>query len=305
MGKGFLKVRNKAQGILGVFAAALLLVGAVWLSAQSKGPGAEALSTAATREKIVRFIRERFGIPETVKLTVSPFRSSSIPSLYEATVIVDDGKQKKNQAILVSKDGRFLIVGDVFNLGADPKQTAVRTISTRNQPSEGPATAPVTIVEYADLQCPTCAQLHEFLEKQLLPKYPGKVRVVFKEFPLVNIHDWAMTAAIAGQCAYQIDPSAFLNYRSLIFRQQTLINASNSRDMLLSLAAQAGIDSLKVASCLDAKATLPRVERDIHEGQQLGIASTPTSFVNGKIIVGNPSPETFYTAVEEALRSAR
>ncbi len=305
MGKGILKLRNKAQGILGMFAAALLLVGAVWLSAQSKGTSGQATDNAATRDKIIRFIRERFGIPETVKLTVSPFRSSSIPSLYEATVIVDDGKQKKNQAILVSKDGRYLIVGDVFNLGADPKQTAMRAISTRNQPSQGPATAPVTIVEYADLQCPTCAQLHEFLEKRLLPKYPGKVRVVFKEFPLVNIHDWAMTAAIAGQCAYQIDPGAFLNYRSLIFRQQTLINASNSRDMLLSLAAQAGIDSLKVASCLDSKATLPRVEQDIREGQQLGIASTPTSFVNGRMIVGIPSPETFYTAVDEALRSAR
>jgi protein-disulfide isomerase len=259
---------------------------------------------AATRDKVVRYVRERFGVPETVKLTLGPFRDSPEPGLYEATLTADDGKQKKDQNILISKDGHFLIVGEMFNLASDPKQSALRAMTIQNQPAQGPANAPVTIVEYADLQCPTCARLHEFLEKDLVPKYGGKVRVVFKDFPLVAIHDWSMAAAIASQCAYQINPDAYVAYRSLIFQQQVSINASNSRDMLLNLAAQAGVDSLKLASCLDARASLPRVEQDMREGEKLNISSTPTSFVNGRMLVGVPAPDAFYKAIDEALQGA-
>jgi protein-disulfide isomerase len=282
-----------------------LAVGALGLGAQTKPPAGRPPDLSAQREKIAQYIRERFGLPATVKLTVGPFRSSFDPNLFEASVTVDDGKQTKEQTVLISKDGRRLIVGDIYDLGADPRQTALRTISTRNQPSQGPANAPVTIVEYADLQCPMCARLHEFLENELAPKYPGKVRIVFKDFPLVAIHDWTQTASLASQCAYQIDPGNFVAYRSLAFRNQSGINATNARDMLLNLAAQAGIDSLKLAACVDSQASRPRVEEDVNEGKKLGVVSTPTCYVNGRIIVGFNSPDEYYKAIDEALRAAK
>jgi protein-disulfide isomerase len=74
--------------------------------------------------------------------------------------------------------------------------------------------------------------------------------------------------------------------------------------MLLNLAAQAGVDSLKLASCLDARASLPRVEQDMREGEKLNISSTPTSFVNGRLFVGVPAPDAFYKAIDEALQGA-
>lgn len=296
---------NRRRKLIGALAGLSLLAGVLWLSAQTRPSGSHAVETAATREKIARYIRERFGVPESVRLTVGTFRGTFDPNLFEAIVTVDDGKSKKDQKILVSRDGLHLIVGEVYELAADPKESALRTISTSNQPSQGTPNAPVTIVEYADLQCPQCARLHEFLGNELLPKYPGKVRVIFKEFPLVAIHDWAEKAAIASECAYEINPGAFVAYRSLVFRNQININATNARDMLLNLASQAGIDSLRLAGCLDSQASRPRVEADIREGQKLGIASTPTCYVNGQMIVGMPSPESFYKAVEEALRASR
>ncbi len=292
--------------IIGVALALAVTGGAWWGVGQSRQTRARpAAGGALSTERIARFIRERFGVPANVKLTVGPFRNTFDPQLLEATVTVDDGKQKKDQRVFVSRDGAHLFVGEMYDLGTDPVATALHTISIQNEPSQGASRAPVTIVEYADLQCPLCARLHEFFENDLLKKYDGKVRVVFKDFPLVTIHDWAEKAAQASKCAYQINPEAYVNFRSLVFRNQTGINALNARDMLLNLASQAGINSLRLAQCMDSQALRARVELDLREGQKLGIDSTPTCYVNGRLVKGFPSPEAYYQVIEEALRGSR
>lgn len=283
----------------------LLLVGGVAFSAEAKRSGTPAGVSSATRDNVLRYIRQRFGVPDTVKLTLGPFHDSVFPNIYETTVTVDDGRQKRDQKLLVSKDGRYLVVGEVFSLGVDLKQEALKTISLRDGPSQGLATAPVTIVEYSDFQCPMCARLHKFLETELLPKYRDKVRLVFKEFPLVVIHDWSLTAAIANQCIYQIDPEAFVRFRSSVFENQAVFNAANSRDLLLTYGEQAGVDRVKLAGCLDAKAALPRIEENTQEAKRLNVQSTPTCFINGRMIVGMPSVDAYYQAVDEALRAAK
>jgi protein-disulfide isomerase len=338
---------------------------------RNAGPGALSASSISP-ERIVQFVRERFEVPESVSLTAGPVHDSAMfPGFYETAVTSDDGKQKRTSVALITKDGRYFIMGSIFHLGADRnaeilknvreatklppttelslgpitkspypeflkstltatngtnKQTAVmyltkdshigifgnvlpfqagleHTIVTRNQPAAGAANPRVTIVEYADLECPTCARFHEFLEKQFLPKYSDKVRVVFKEFPL-PMHDWSMTAAIANECAYQIEPSTFVNYRSLIFASQAVINAANVREQMLSLGEQAGLDRVKLAACIDSKASLERVEAGRQEGDRLGVNKTPTSFVNGRVVVGMPTADSFNKIVDEALANA-
>ena len=293
--------RHIPAGILAV----VVLAGTCWLWGQVRKPAAPALNTAAISQKIVQYLRERFNFPATVKLTTGTFRNSPYADFYVTTVIVDDGKEKKNQDFFVSKNGRYLIDGTIFTLGADPKREVVQSISLHDVPSEGAANAPVTIVEFSDLQCPSCALFHEFLTKQLLPKYQGQVRVVFKEFPLVNIHAWALTGAIADQCVYQINPQSYVPYRSLIYQHQTSLTGANARDALVQYGEQLGIDRLRLATCIDSKATLPRVERDAREGTQLGVSQTPTSYINGKILTGAASPDIVFKAIEEALFAAQ
>ena len=360
------------MGIVLVFCRGTSLLGAE--AQQSATPP---VLSEATREKVLRYVRERFGVPDKVQLSLGGPRSSFASSFYEASITVDDGKNKHDQTVWISKDSRYLIVGglvdldqtskpemigriraafkipdkvelslgsfhpsawadfqqgtltvgegkakqdrplllsrdgkhlilgEIYNLNVDLQQQALRTISLHNVPSQGPASAPVTIVEYADLQCPTCATVHQFFETQLLPRYGNKVRVVFKEFPLVGIHDWSPTAAIACQCAYEIDPSAYVPLRTAIFHAQQLINVANVRDVLLTYGEQAGVERVKLAACIDAKSSLPRVEADIAEGKRVNVDRTPTAFVNGKMIIGLPSPETYFQAVDEALRGAK
>jgi protein-disulfide isomerase len=326
-----------------------------------------------TPDKVVSIIRAHFNVPETTKMSAEAFRDSPFPDYYQTTVTVDDGKQKKTTSVFATKDGRYLVLGNLvplvggssqlapqlrqifkippdaqltvepsksdfpeysqvtatvtqgskkqsrnfivskderilvagslLPLGTSSERDVLRAIVTENQPSVGPVRAPVTIVEYADLQCPSCAHMHEFLEKQLLPKYGDKVRIVFKEFPL-PMHDWSSMAAIANECAYQISPSTFFDFRTRIFASQSAINVTNVRDQMLSLGELAGVDRVKLAACIDSKASLPRVEKGRHEGQLLGVQSTPTFFVNGKILAGAAAPEAFFKMVDEALAAS-
>jgi protein-disulfide isomerase len=377
-----LRQRKELRGLtkrlgkyIGVFVGSLLALGSAWLIGNEGRSATTATSDAATRQKIIRYVRARFGVPDSVKLTADPlrpftypqflqttitsddgkqkhsnpafvtkdgrylifgslfmsgadpnneivqhvrelfkiqtassvtagpFRNSPFPNLLATTVTVDDGKQKVNQDFYLTQDNRCLIVGTIFDLAVDPKREALRTIVTADQPSQGPARAPVTVVEFSDLQCPACPRLHEFLEKELLPKYGNKVRVVYKEFPLPAIHDWTLTGSIACQCAYQISPPAYVPYRSLIFKNQTSFNAANARDLLLDYGEQAGVDRLRLAACIDSKASLPRVEANMREGNLVGVSRTPTAFVNGKMVVGLESADAFYKVVDEALRA--
>jgi protein-disulfide isomerase len=285
--------------------AVLVLAGACWLWGQAKPSTTPALNTAAISQKILKYIRERFSVPETFKLSTGAFRNSPYADFYITTVTKDDGKEKTSQDFFVSKNGRYLIDGTIYTLGVDPKREVVQSISFRDVPSEGAANAPVTIVEFSDLQCPSCALFHEFLTKQVLPKYPGKVRVLFKEFPLIGIHDWALTGAIADQCVYQISPQSYVPYRTLVFQHQNSLTGANARDALLQYGEQLGIDRLRLATCIDSRATIPRIERDAREGSKLGVNQTPTSYINGKVMVGASPPDVVFKAIEEALFAAQ
>ena len=251
--------------------------------------------------EIAQLLHSQFKVPETTTVTAGSLRTSPYPNFLATTVTVDNGKQKQTQEYYVTRDNRLLVLGSIYNLVENPRQEALRTISLQNQPTQGPARAPVTIVEYADLQCPSCATLHSFLENDLLPKYEGKVRVVFKEFPLVAFHDWSLTAAIANECVYTMAPAAYVPFRTLVYKNQTAFNAANVRDLLLNYADQTGVDRVRLAGCLDAKSSLPRIEQDLEEGKKLNVRSTPTTFINGKMLVGAAPPADFYKEVEEAL----
>jgi len=289
----------RSSTLLGILTAVLAV------SLLSPASAAQAPNQAATREKIIKYIRQRFNIPDSVKVTVGDFRESAYPDFDAITLTLDDGKDKRAQPFFVSKDGRYLVEGNIYTLGGDPHKEIVQLISLADEPAQGPATAPVTLVEYSDLQCPTCARLHEMLETDILPKYGDKLRVVFKEFPLVNIHDWSPTAAVAAQCIYQIDPSKFVPFRSLVFQNQGMLDADHIRDKLLHLAAEVGVDNMKLAACLDSKASQPRIDADMQEGQALGIASTPTSFINGRVVVGAPALDDISKLIDAALKDSK
>ena len=257
------------------------------------------------RQRISDYLRKRFSVSPNSTITVGPFQPSIFPDFYKTIITVKEGQQSASQHFYVSKNGRYLIQGNLYTLGVDPFKEVERQISTKRVQAMGPANAPVTIVEYADMECPVCAKAQEFIEKQLLPKYGSQVRVIYKDFPLVSIHHWALPAAMINQCAFQLDPARSLAFRSLVYQNQTAIKDDTSTKQLLDFARQAGLDRAKVSACFDAKTTVPAVQEEFDEGQSLGVSTTPTLFINGQMVAGIPAPAQFYPIVDQALARAK
>ncbi len=265
-----------------------------------------ALAQPGSAQEITQTVHGLFKLPANIRLTAAAPQKSIYPGFYSIQLTATNGRSEE---YYLTADQRALVVGEIFALPDHPEEYFRLTVALADQPSAGLVHAPVTIVEYADLQCPYCAQMHKFLERDFLPKYRNKVQLIFKEFPLAS-HNWAFTAALANECAYQVDARAFLPYRTLIFRHQDDIdtvassaNLSTVREMLLDYAQQAGIDRTELAACLSSQASQSRVEENLKEGKLLGITRTPTFFINGKM-QATLTPETFEKAVDAELRNA-
>lgn len=264
------------------------------------------LSTPGGKDEILRDFRGRASAPPGAAFSVgTPRPSSDFPDLYAVKISPASVEQPD---VYLTRDQSTLLIGRVFRFSAHPERDVVRAISTSNQPSSGPATAPVTVVEYADLDCPMCAQMHRFLEEDLLPRYPGKLRIVFKEFP-VKTKPWDEEGAIANECAYEIAPQTFVPYRTLIFQHLSDLDAAQAdppkvRSLLLDYGKQAGVDRARLEACVNSMASLPRVKRSYDEAVKLSVFYMPTFFVNGRFEFGLAPPQDFYRAVDEALRDA-
>ena len=165
---------------------------------------------------------------------------------------------------------------------------------TSDDPAQGSATAPVTVVEYSDFQCPFCGRVMPTL-KELRTKYGDKMRLVWKDFPLTQIHPQAFVAAQAGNCARE--QGKFWEFHDKLFANQSALQP----EFLKKYAADTGLDTAKFNQCLDTSKYEARVQEALGAGGRLGITSTPTLFVNGRMINGAQPIEVFETAIDDEL----
>jgi protein-disulfide isomerase len=162
-------------------------------------------------------------------------------------------------------------------------------------PARGPADAKVTIIEFSDFQCPYCGQAFGTVE-QLMPQYAGKVKLVFRQFPL-PIHQQAEKAAEASLCA--ADQGKFWELHDLMFKNQKKLDISDIK----TYAASAGLDGAKFSQCLDSGDKKKQVEADIEAGQAAGVNGTPAFFINGVFLNGALPIEEFKKVIDPELAS--
>lgn len=159
--------------------------------------------------------------------------------------------------------------------------TAPVKLNIEHEPAFGPANAPVTLVEFGDLECPSCRAEAPVL-RQLLPTlYPNKVRVVFKDYPLESIHPWARAASIAARCVFRQSQDAFWKFYDWDYGNQDDITVDNLKSKVLDWAGKNGVAVGTLESCVDSKATDAEVSRNVEEGKAAGVKGTPTVFLNG------------------------
>jgi protein-disulfide isomerase len=170
-------------------------------------------------------------------------------------------------------------------------------VSTDGAPIRGTADAPVTVVEFSDFHCPFCKRVQPTLT-QLLEKYPGKVRLLFRHLPLDALHPQARRAAEASWCAQ--DQGKFWEYHDLLFA-----NAPQaSQDDLKHYAEQSDLDVRKFESCLSQNVHRDSIQQDIDEATKLGMNGTPAFFINGRPLSGAQPMEAFVKVIDEELARA-
>jgi protein-disulfide isomerase len=175
-------------------------------------------------------------------------------------------------------------------------------IPTDGFPSLGPADAPITLVEFADFQCPFCRQWEQETYKALLDAYPGKIRIVYRDFPLTSIHPDAMPAAEAAQCADE--QGKFWDYHDKLFSSDLNDAFSNSgvtEDSYKTIAQGLGLDMTKFSDCLSTHKYQKSIEDDESFATNLGINSTPTFFINGLAVIGAQPLSTFQNVIDKEL----
>lgn len=167
-------------------------------------------------------------------------------------------------------------------------------IPTDNSYAIGPTDAPITIVEFSDYQCPYCRRWHEEVYEPLLAAYPGKIRLVYRHFPLTSIHPDAMSAAEASMCAGEQD--AFWSFHEKLFSSESLGN-----NTYIQYAQDLGLNMNSFESCLNDRKYQQAVDEDLNFAVDLGIRSTPTFFINGLAVVGAQPLDVFKEVIDKEL----
>jgi protein-disulfide isomerase len=174
-------------------------------------------------------------------------------------------------------------------------QRPVADVKVGNAATFGNANAKVTIVEFSDFQCPFCSKAADIVS-QIKKKYGKKVRVAFKNYPL-PFHSHAKVAAQAGLCANEQSPKMFWKMHDAMFADQAKLMESG----LLDSAKKIGLNEKKFSECLKSGKFTAQIDAEIKEGQDIGVKSTPTFFVNGMLVNGAQPIKVFSEIIDDEL----
>jgi protein-disulfide isomerase len=188
------------------------------------------------------------------------------------------------------------VIGDLqkqANLKMDLPQP--RVLVAAEGPTRGPKDAPVTIVEFSDFECPYCGAAHDTVE-QVMSAYAGKVRLVYRQFPL-SFHPHAAKAAEASLCA--ADQGKFWEYHDVLFKNQKKLEPTE----LKAHATEVGLDAQKFGQCLDSGDKKKAVDADQQAGLAAGVGGTPAFFINGIFLNGAQPIDEFKKVIDGELAS--
>jgi protein-disulfide isomerase len=265
-------------------AIAFLVSAALWSA--DKAP---VRKSAFDRPTLEAYVRHVFVWGPQIKVEIGDPKPAPVPGFSEVQVHASAGNASADETLYVSKDGQKILRGNFFDVNQNPFKPQLDKLHTDLQPSMGTPGAPVVVVLFSDFECPYCKEEAKALRSNLLATYPKEVRLYFKDMPLEQIHPWAMAAAIAGRCVFKQNPAAFWDYHDWIYEAQTDVTADNLKSKIMEFVKGREIDPLQLERCMDTKATLPEIEKSIAEAKAVGVAGTPTLFVNGRLLTGQPA----------------
>jgi|SRR5579863_1394986 len=263
---------------------------------KSAEPATAASSSLPSEATMNAFLKKMFGWNQDLSWKVEDIKPSEAPGISQATVVFNTTKGPQVTRIYVTPDQKYAFTGDLVPFGADPFAQTREDLKNANGPWRGAQDAAVTIVEFGDLECPACKAAQPNITK-LMQEEP-KAKLVFQNFPLSQIHKWALPAAKYVDCLGRDNSDAVWKFIATVYEHQSEVNEQNVDTMLKGYVKDSGGNPDTIAACAAKPETEKRVQQSIDLGQKLDVTSTPTFFINGRRLVGFNNPSTPYDAVK-------
>ena len=260
--------------------------------------------------RIVNTIRGYYSdsLPPTVELAVGDRYPSEVAGFDLLHVDFSQGERHRTNDFLLSKDGNTLVRWLKIDVSPDP----MSQIDLKGRPIRGNRDAKVTIVSFDDFECPYCSKMHQTLFPNLAKTYGDRIRIIYKDYPLNEIHPWAIRAAVNANCLAAQNNDAYWEFADLVHGDQKKIDGdrsskSKSVDALDKSATEIGnkyfVNATQLQQCIQ-KQDDTAVKASIAEGDKLGVDATPTLFINGERLQGAAPEEVLRSAIDNALRAA-
>ena len=253
-------------------------------------------------------VRSQFGVPPEVSVVLGQRASSQIAGYDTLPITLSHGATKKEIDFLISKDNQKLARMETFDLSKNP----IFNIDVAGRPVRGNPDAKVTVINFDDLECPYCARMHEQLFPNTIDRYKDKVRFIYKDDPLTELHPWAMRAAVDANCLAVQSPDTYWKFVDYVHSHGQEVTGQD-RDVKKSFstldriareeATLAKLDGGKLDACL-TRQDETQVRASAKEAEALNIDGTPALFVDGERINGAVPEEQLWLVIDRALRAA-
>jgi protein-disulfide isomerase len=262
--------------------------------------------------KIEHQVRAFYSLPPEVKVTVGAITpSSEVPGYDSVSVKLDDAGKPKDYTFLLSKDRATMLRITKFDLSKDAYADLMSKIDVSGRPSRGAKGAKVMVVNFDDFECPFCSRMHQTLFPEIFREYGDRVTFIYKDYPLAEIHPWAIHAAVDAGCLAAQNGDAYWDFADYIHANKQVIDSGRTPDarldvvdkMAMMQGQRHNVDQPKLAACLKAQ-NEGQVRASIKEADSLGVSATPTLFINGQKIDGAVPVDQVRAALDTALRDA-
>jgi len=274
--------------------------------------GCKAQPTVTSDPSLTRsievMVRSQFNIPPEVNVSIGQRAHSDFPGYDSLPVTLSNGTRTQVVNFLISADNKTLARLEKFSLDKNP----ALNIDVAGRPVRGNPAAKVTVINFDDLECPYCARMHQELFPATLDRYKDKVRFIYKDDPLVDLHPWAMRAAVNANCLAAQSADAYWNYVDYLHSHGQEITGPD-RDLPKSFAAldriardqaiTGRLDFAKLGECL-TKQDETGIKASAKEADSLGVDGTPALFIDGERINGAMPREQVWIVIDRALRAA-
>lgn len=237
---------------------------------------------------------------ETFKVGGSAVQTAVIAGVFLllgilASAIFFNSQPQGLTALEVETIVRSIVSEEMANANTNTANVALSLVD--DDPSFGPADAPVTIVEFSDFYCGFCTRFATETLPLLRERYGENIRFVYRDMPIIA-GQASIDAAVAGNCAFAQDK--FWEFHDILFSN----NGARSRDNYISFAQELGMNGETFTSCLDDTSLMNEITLDVIDGQSAGVNATPKFFINGKVISGAQAYETFVVVIDAELEKA-